>query len=79
MHHMDVNKTHRDKARRNLLQNAMRCLETILEAAPHKTAGKEWIHPPTAMGLTFNKYGFGSKYPTKFDMPLNKETEIKMT
>ena len=27
--------------------------------------------------LFFCKDGFGIKYPTKFDMPLNKETESK--
>ena len=42
---MDVNKTHRDKARWELHKNVKCCLEQILEAIPHKTAA---IWPPTS-------------------------------
>ena len=38
MHHMDTNKMHRKKARRELCKNAMSYFEQILEATPHKTA-----------------------------------------
>ena len=37
MHHMDADKTHREKARRELHKNATSYIEQILEATPHET------------------------------------------
>ena len=44
MHHMDVNKTYREKARRELLMNATSFMEQTLEATSHKTAA---VRSPT--------------------------------
>ena len=35
-HYMDADKTHREKARRELHKNAMSYIEQILEATPHE-------------------------------------------
>ena len=37
MHHMDADKTHRDKVRWDLHKNATSYIEQILEATPHET------------------------------------------
>ena len=38
MHHMDANKMYREKAKRELLKNAMSVTEQILEVTSHETA-----------------------------------------
>ena len=38
MHYMDANKTHGEKAWRQLHKNATSSIEQVLEAIPHKTA-----------------------------------------
>ena len=37
MHHMDAEKTYREKAKREMHKNAMSYIEQILEATSHKT------------------------------------------
>ena len=37
MHHMDADKTHREKARRELHRNNTSYIEQILEVTPHET------------------------------------------
>ena len=44
MHYMDANKTHGEKAWRQLLKNAVNSIEQGREAAPNKAAA---IRPPT--------------------------------
>ena len=44
MHYLDAKKTTGEKARRQLLKNAARNIEQVLEATPHKTPT---IRPPT--------------------------------
>ena len=37
MHHMDADKTYREKAKRELLKNATSHIEQVLEPTPHET------------------------------------------
>ena len=45
MHHMDADKTYREKAGQQLHKNATSYIEQVLEATCHKTAT---IRPPTS-------------------------------
>ena len=45
MHYMDANKTHGQKAWRQLHKNAASNIEQVLEAASHKTAA---VRPPNS-------------------------------
>ena len=44
MHHMDADKTYREKAGQNLHKNATSYMEQILEATPNKTTAVQYSH-----------------------------------
>ena len=65
MHHVNTNKTHIEKARRELRKNVVCCLEQVLEAASHKITAEQ----QPAYHLT----NYSNKMKKTFGVPLLKQ------